>query len=457
MGLIDRLQYHVPRATTEPSLIEGGGSPRKVGPTGTQTLLESLKGRVQDRLFERIGPRKIDEVGPSSLLAQITDAIRDIITEEGLLLTDSDQAALIEMTTNEMLGLGPLEPLLQDNDVSDILVNGYGETYVERKGRLAKTNVRFHDDQHLMQVINRIVSRVGRRIDEASPMVDARLPDGSRVNAVIPPLAIDGPALCIRRFGAFANDIQFLVQRGSLNDEMVRFLRAAVGTKLNILISGGTGTGKTTFLNCLSSFIPEEQRIITIEDAAELRLQQPHVLRLETRPANIEGQGEVTQRELFKNTLRMRPDRIIVGETRGAEVLDMLQAMSTGHDGSMATIHANNPRDSLARLEMMMLLSGIALPERAMRQYICSALNLIVQLNRFSDGTRKVTKVSEITGMEGEVVLMQDLFEFVTTGLNPAGKVLGEFHSTEIRSIHTERMLKSGFSPGAYSTGNGSG
>ncbi len=455
MALIDRMQYQVTPTTAEPSLIEAAASPRKAAPTGAQTLLESLKGRVQDRLFERIGPRKIDEVGPGSLLVQITDAIREIITEEGLLLTDSDQAALIEMTTNEMVGLGPLEPLLHDNQVSDILVNGCGQTYVERKGKLVKTNVRFHDDQHLMQVINRIVSRVGRRIDEASPMVDARLPDGSRVNAVIPPLAIDGPSLSIRRFGAFANDISFLVQRGALTDEMVHFLRAAVGTKLNILVSGGTGTGKTTILNCLSTFIPEDQRIITVEDAAELRLQQPHVLRLETRPPNIEGQGEVTQRELFKNTLRMRPDRIIVGEVRGAEVLDMLQAMSTGHDGSMATVHANNPRDSLARLEMMMLLSGIALPERAMRQYICSALNLIVQLTRFSDGTRKVTKVSEITGMEGEVVLMQDLFEFVATGLNQAGKVLGEFRSNEIRSVHTERMLKSGFSPSASSTGNG--
>jgi pilus assembly protein CpaF len=380
-------------------------------------------------------------------LAQINDAIREIITEEKLLLTDADQAALIEMTTNEMLGLGPLEPLLQDNEVSDILVNGFSETYVERKGKLARTNVRFHDDQHLMEVINRIVSRVGRRIDEASPMVDARLPDGSRVNAVIPPLAIDGPALCIRRFGAFANDISFLVQRGTLTNEMVIFLRAAVGAKLNILISGGTGTGKTTFLNCLSSFIPETERILTIEDAAELRLQQPHVLRLETRPANIEGQGEVTQRDLFKNTLRMRPDRIIVGEVRGAEVLDMLQAMSTGHDGSMATIHANNPRDSLARLEMMMLLSGINLPERAMRQYISAALNMIVQVNRFPDGTRKVIKISEITGMEGDIVLMQDLFEFEATGINAIGKIVGDFRSTRIQSIFTERMLKAGFSP----------
>jgi len=448
MGLIDRLQNHAAPAAVEPSLMEGPlAAARKSSPSGPQNLLEALKGRVQDRLFERIGPRKIDQLGPSSLLAQINEAIREIITEDKLLLTDSDQAALIEMTTNEMLGLGPLEPLLQDNEVSDILVNGFSETYVERKGKLVRTNVRFHDDQHLMEVINRIVSRVGRRIDEASPMVDARLPDGSRVNAVIPPLAIDGPALCIRRFGAFANDISFLVQRGTLTPEMVTFVRAAVGAKLNVLISGGTGTGKTTFLNCLSSFIPENERIITIEDAAELRLQQPHVLRLETRPANIEGEGEVTQRDLFKNTLRMRPDRIIVGEVRGAEVLDMLQAMSTGHDGSMATIHANNPRDSLARLEMMMLLSGINLPERAMRQYISAALNLIIQVNRFSDGSRKVIKISEITGMEGDIVLMQDLFEFSATGISSAGKVIGDFRNSGIKSIFTERMLKAGFSP----------
>jgi len=429
--------------------MDGGAASRRLPPTGPPALLESLKGRVQDRLFERIGPRKIDDVGPGSLLTQITETIRDIIREEGLLLTDSDQAALIEMTTNEMLGLGPLEPLLQENDVSDILVNGYSETYVERRGKLYKANVRFHDDQHLMQIINRIVSRVGRRIDESSPMVDARLPDGSRVNAVIPPLAIDGPALCIRRFGAFANDISYLVQRGTLTAEMVHFVRAAVGSKLNIMISGGTGTGKTTFLNCLSSFIPEDERIITIEDAAELRLQQPHVLRLETRPSNIEGQGEVTIRELFKNTLRMRPDRIVVGEVRGAEVLDMLQAMSTGHAGSMATIHANSPRESLSRLEMMMMLSGIALPERAMRQYISSALNMIVQVSRFSDGTRKVVKISEITGMEGDIVLMQDLFEYVISGTSPTGTVVGEFRNTGINSIHTEKMLAAGYSPRA--------
>ena len=443
MGLIDRLNQNA-EDLLQPSMTEQNGG-RKVSAPGPLPLLDYLKTRVQDRLFESIGPKKIDEVGPNSLLAQITGAIREIIQEEKLLLTDSDQAALIETTTNEMLGLGPLEPLLQDNEVSDILVNGFSETFVERRGKLFKAKIRFHDDNHLMQVINRIVSRVGRRIDESSPMVDARLPDGSRVNAVIPPLAIDGPALCIRRFGTFANDISALVHRNSLTPQMVGFLRCAVGSRLNLLISGGTGSGKTTMLNCLSSFIPDNERIITIEDAAELRLQQPHVVRMETRPPNVEGQGEVTQRDLFRNTLRMRPDRIIVGEVRGAEVLDMLQAMSTGHAGSMATIHANNPRDSLGRLEMMMLLSGIALPERAMRQYISAALNIIVQVNRFSDGTRKVTKISEITGMEGEIVLMQDLFEFVRTGISPTGKVLGEFRATQIQSIYSERMAASGF------------
>jgi pilus assembly protein CpaF len=344
-----------------------------------------------------------------------------------------------------MIGLGPLEPLLQDNEVADILVNNYAETFVERRGKLFRTGVKFHDDAHLMRIINRIVGRVGRRIDESSPMVDARLPDGSRVNAVIPPLAVDGPALCIRRFSAFANDISYLVQRESITPEAVAFVRAAVGSRLNILISGGTGTGKTTLLNCFSSFIPEDERIITIEDAAELALQQPHVLRLETRPPNIEGKGEVTQRDLFRNTLRMRPDRIIVGEVRGGEVLDMLQAMSTGHDGSMATIHANTPRDTLGRLEMMMLLTGISLPEQALRQYISSALHIIVHVRRFVDGSRKVDKISEITGMEGNVVLMQDLYEFVSTGLSASAKVVGEFRATGVRSNFADKILAAGF------------
>ncbi|MBV8054971.1 MAG: CpaF family protein [Deltaproteobacteria bacterium] len=445
MGLMDRIREpKVTRGSTEPSLLKHGGvtgSPV----SAERELFDYLKERVQDRIFQQTDPARLEESGPSHLLKQISEAINNIIAEEELLLTDTDHDRLIQLTINDMVGLGPLEPLLQDNEISDILVNGYAETFVERRGKLVKSGVKFHDDQHLLRVINRIVARVGRRIDESSPMVDARLPDGSRVNAVIGPLAIDGPALCIRRFGGFGNEISQLVLRGSLTPEMVAFMRVAVGTRLNILISGGTGSGKTTLLNCFSSFIPEDERIITIEDAAELRLQQPHVVRLESRPPNVEGKGEVTQRDLFKNTLRMRPDRIVVGEVRGGEVLDMLQAMSTGHDGSMATIHANTPRDSLSRLEMMMLLTGISLPEQAMRQYIVSAINLVVHVNRFSDGSRKVVKISEITGMEGDVVLMQDLFEFVRTGLSPTGKVIGEFRSTGIRSKYADKMLAAGY------------
>ncbi len=445
MGLIDRLrEVKSEGSRNEPSFL------RHTSLNGAQVsaereLFDYLKEQVQDRVFQQTDPAKLEEAGPTHLLSQITEAINDVITEEKLLLTNIDRERLVQLTIDDMVGLGPLEPLLQDNEISDILVNGYAETYVERHGKLFKTNVRFHDDQHLLRVINRIVGRVGRRIDESSPMVDARLPDGSRVNAIIGPLAIDGPALCIRRFGAFGSDISQLVQLGTLTSEMVAFLRAAVGSRLNILIGGGTGSGKTTILNCLSSFIPDGERIITIEDAAELRLQQPHVLRLESRPPNIEGKGEVTQRDLFKNTLRMRPDRIIVGEVRGAEVLDMLQAMSTGHDGSMATIHANTPRDALSRLEMMMLLSGISIPEHAMRQYIVSAINLFVHVNRFSDGTRKVVKISEITGMESDIILMQDLFEFVHTGITSGGKIVGEFRSTGLRSKYADKMAAAGY------------
>jgi pilus assembly protein CpaF len=311
------------------------------------------------------------------------------------------------------------------------------------------SNARFRDDPHLMSVINRIVSRVGRRIDEASPMVDARLPDGSRVNAVIPPLALDGPGLSIRRFGGHSIQIHDLVQSNALTQQMADFLQQAVTARLNILVCGGTGSGKTTLLNCISSFIPEDQRIITIEDAAELALQQPHVFRLETRPPNVEGKGEVTIRELFRNTLRMRPDRVIVGEVRGAEVLDMLQAMSTGHDGSMTTLHANSPRDALSRLELMMLLSGVSLPERAMRQYVTGALHLIVHAARLGDGSRHVMRITELTGLEGNVVLTQDLFEFVQTGVARDGRVIGQFHKTEARSQFAGRMEALGLGHGA--------
>jgi pilus assembly protein CpaF len=446
MGLIDRIREPKPeRVKIEPSLLKRAAATAHEPVSAERELFDYLKERVQDRIFQRTDPAKLEEYGPTDLLDQISGAINEIITQEKLLLTDADRDRLIQLTINDMVGLGPLEPLLQDNEISDILVNGYAQTFIERRGKLVKSNVKFHDDQHLLRVINRIVARVGRRIDESSPMVDARLPDGSRVNAVIGPLAIDGPSLSIRRFGGFGNDISQMVLRGTLTAEMVAFMRAAVGSRLNILISGGTGTGKTTMLNCFSSFIPEDERIITIEDAAELRLQQPHVVRLESRPPNVEGKGEITQRDLFKNTLRMRPDRIVVGEVRGGEVLDMLQAMSTGHDGSMATIHANTPRDSLGRLEMMMLLTGISLPDQAMRQYIVTAINLVVHVNRFSDGSRRVVKISEITGMETGVVLMQDLFEFVRTGTGPTGKVLGEFRSTGVRSKYTEKMLASGY------------
>ena len=449
MGLIDRLQG------------DGGQAPSTAGPslfapdTREQTAasvedigkgrFRALKDRIQDLLLKKIDVTKLEDAGYAPLLSQVNAVIDELVEQDNLLLAEADRERPIEATTSDMLGLGPLEPLLQDNDISDILVNGYRSVWIERNGKIHKTNVRFRDDQHLMSVINRIVSRVGRRIDEASPMVDARLPDGSRVHAIIPPLAIDGPGLCIRRFGGHSFRMEDMIANGTLTQEMADFARIAVLTRLNILISGGTGSGKTTLLNCFSTYIPEDQRIITIEDAAELALQQPQVFRLETRPPNVEGKGEVTQRELFRNTLRMRPDRVIVGEVRGAEVLDMLQAMSTGHDGSMATIHANSPRDSLGRLEMMMLLSGVALPEKAMRQYIANSINLIIQLARHSDGTRKIIKITEITGMEGDTVLTQDLFEYVRTGVDPSGKVLGHFKTAGTRPFYTERFEAAGF------------
>jgi pilus assembly protein CpaF len=329
--------------------------------------------------------------------------------------------------------------------MTDIMVNGRDHVYVEKHGRLHETGIHFHDDQHLMLIIDRIVSQVGRRVDESSPMVDARLRDGSRINAIIPPLAIDGPALSIRRFGKKRYSIADLLAKGSISPEMVSLLQAVVKARLNLLVCGGTGSGKTTMLNCLSSFVPSDERIVTIEDSAELLLQQTHVVRLETRPPNLEGKGEVTARELVRNTLRMRPDRIIVGEVRGAEVFDMLQAMSTGHDGSIATVHANTPRDAIQRLEMMMLLSGASIPQRAMRQQIASALNLVVHVSRLSDGSRKMMKISEITGMEGDMVMMQDLFEFKRTGIGQGGKVLGQFRFTGIRSMYTERVAAAGY------------
>ncbi|HXW82860.1 MAG TPA: TadA family conjugal transfer-associated ATPase [Candidatus Binataceae bacterium] len=404
-----------------------------------------LKLAVHNRLFESLDVSRLESLEPTLASSKVTQAINDILNQEGRLITESDRQTLVEELKNELLGLGPLEPLLWDDEVTDILVNGHGQVYVEKRGKLQPTDVTFQDDAHLMLIIDRIVSQVGRRVDEASPMVDARLPDGSRINAIIPPLALDGPSLSIRRFGRKRFNIDDLVEKGTLTGEIVEFLRAIVRARLNIIVCGGTGSGKTTMLNCLSAFVPADERIVTIEDSAELSMQQPHVVRLETRPPNVEGKGEVTQRELVRNCLRMRPDRIILGEVRGGEVFDMLQAMSTGHDGSLGTIHANTPRDAMGRLEMMMLLSGVNIPQRAMRQQIASALNVVVHVSRLSDGTRKVMKISEISGMEGEMVMMQDLFEFKRSGIAPGGLVQGHFMATGIRSVYSQRIEAAGY------------
>jgi pilus assembly protein CpaF len=407
---------------------------------------QQLKLAVHNRLFETLDVSRLESLEANMASQKVTVAIGEILDEEGRLLTDADRARLIEEIKNELLGLGPLEPLLWDDEITDILVNGPSQVYVERGGKLYLTDVSFQDDQHLMLIIDRIVSQVGRRVDEASPMVDARLPDGSRINAIIPPLALDGPALSIRRFGKRRYAVDDLVAKDSITPDMVEFLRAIIRARLNLLVCGGTGSGKTTMLNCISAFIPVDERVVTIEDSAELVLQQPHVVRLETRPPNVEGKGEVTARELVRNTLRMRPDRIIVGEVRGSEVFDMLQAMSTGHDGSLCTIHANTPRDSMGRLEMMMLLAGWSIPQRAMRQQIASALNVIVHVSRLSDGTRKVMKISELVGMEGDMIMMQDLYEFHRTGVNAQGKVLGQYRKTGIRSAYKDRIEAYGYS-----------
>jgi pilus assembly protein CpaF len=407
---------------------------------------QQLQLAVHNRLFETLDVSRLESLEANMASQKVTTAISEILDEEGRLLTDADRARLIEEIKNELLGLGPLEPLLWDDEITDILVNGPSQVYVERGGKLYLTDVSFQDDQHLMLIIDRIVSQVGRRVDEASPMVDARLPDGSRINAIIPPLALDGPSLSIRRFGKRRYAIDDLVAKDSITPDMVEFIRAIIRARLNVLVCGGTGSGKTTMLNCISAFIPVDERVVTIEDSAELVLQQPHVVRLETRPPNVEGKGEVTARELVRNTLRMRPDRIIVGEVRGSEVFDMLQAMSTGHDGSLCTIHANTPRDSMGRLEMMMLLAGWSIPQRAMRQQIASALNVIVHVSRLSDGTRKVMKISELVGMEGDMIMMQDLYEFHRTGVNAQGKVLGQYRKTGIRSAYKDRIEAYGYS-----------
>ncbi len=405
-----------------------------------------LKTRIHDRLLDLVDLSLIDSLDRETLKAQIKTLVERILAEEGstIPLNAVERRLLITEIQDEVLGLGPLEPFLQDPTVSDILVNTYKRIYVERFGKLELTDGRFKDDAHLMKIIDKIVSSVGRRIDESSPMVDARLEDGSRVNAIIPPLALDGPILSIRRFAVDPLELEDLIKLKTLTPQIGELLRGIVRTRLNVLISGGTGSGKTTLLNVLSRFIPHNERIITIEDTAELQLKQEHVVRLETRPPNIEGKGEVTQRDLVRNSLRMRPDRIIVGEVRGAESFDMLQAMNTGHEGSLTTIHANSPRDALMRLETMVTMANLDIPLEFLRRYISSALDVVIHLARLPDGTRKVMSLQEITGMEGNVVTMQEIFSFQKTTIDAEGRVRGRFVFHGVRPKFIERFIVSG-------------
>ena len=405
-----------------------------------------LKDRLHQRVIEVIDLNALAALPPDAVQNQLTRLDEQLLQQESVPLNQRERVQLVQDTIHEVLGLGPLEPLLADTSVNDILVNGATQVYVERAGKLELTPVRFKDDAHLKKIIERIVSRVGRRIDESVPMVDARLADGSRVNAIIPPLAIDGPSLSIRKFSKDPLQIHHLIDKRSLTPEIGELLKAIVQARLNVLISGGTGTGKTTMLNILSGFIPNDERIVTIEDAAELQLRQDHVVRLETRPANIEGKGEIAQRELVKNALRMRPDRIILGEVRGAESLDMLQAMNTGHDGSLTTVHANSCRDALTRIETLVSMAGFNLAAKAMRHYISSALDVIIQIARLSDGSRKLISVQEIAGMEGDLITLQELFSFQQTGLDERRKVKGRFKATGVRPKFSERLLAKGIS-----------
>jgi pilus assembly protein CpaF len=407
-------------------------------------FFHEVKRKIHSRLVEEANLAALDTLEPAEIRSEIEGVVEHYLREEQAVLNNMESRALVDDIIDELMGLGPLEPFFKDPTVSDVLINTYKDIYVERFGLLEKTNSRFVDDAHLRNIIDRIISRIGRRIDESSPMVDARLPDGSRVNAIIPPLAIDGPMLSIRRFAVTPLQMEDMISFGTLTPEIAQLLAGCVKAKLNIMISGGTGAGKTTLLNILSAHIPSNERIITIEDSAELQLQQGHVIRLETRPPSIEGTGLVTQRDLVRNSLRMRPDRIIVGEVRGAEAFDMLQAMNTGHEGSLTTIHSNSPRDSLTRLESMILMTGVNLPEKAMRFMISSALDLIVQTSRMADGSRKVTSISEVVGMEGDVITLQDIFVYERAGVDEQGKVIGRHRSTGIRPKFSERLELAG-------------
>jgi pilus assembly protein CpaF len=406
--------------------------------------LEKYKAEIHRTLISKLDLEKLSRVNSSQARQAVAGIVKEIIADQRVPLNYDEQERIQADLLDEVFGLGPLEPLLRDAKISDILVNDKDHVFIEKNGLLQRVDTTFRDDRHLLQIIDRIVSRVGRRVDESSPMVDARLPDGSRVNAIIPPLALDGPSLSIRRFGTGPLAANQLVQLKSVSPEMMEVLSSAVKARISILISGGTGTGKTTFLNILSQYIPRTERIVTIEDAAELRLAQENIVRLETRPPNIEGQGAIKQRQLLINCLRMRPDRIIMGEVRGDEAFDMLQAMNTGHEGSMTTIHANTPRDAISRLESMVAMGNMNMPEKSVRQQISSAITIVVQSTRMSDGTRKVTSVSEITGMEENVISMQEIFTFNKKGIGPDGKVIGVFQPTHIRPRFLERLRISG-------------
>lgn len=440
MSLLKRIGATPGEATATPAARPGGGiaAPRAPAPREDDTFNE-IKLRVQNRLINELDP-KLDLSNKARVRKQVEDAFQAILDGESIVLTRSERQRMFESIEADIIGLGPLEQLLADAEISEIMVNGPKQIYIEKRGKLIKTDVTFSNDEHVLRIIDRIVAPLGRRVDESSPMVDARLPDGSRVNAIIRPLALNGPTITIRKFRKDKLTIHDLVRFGSMSQDMADFLGACVKARTNIVVSGGTGSGKTTLLNVLSNFIPEDERIITVENAAELQLQQDHVVSLESRPPNVEGRGEVTIRDLVINSLRMRPERIIVGECRGGETLDMLQAMNTGHDGSMTTIHANTPRDAVGRIETMCLMAGMDLPARAIREQIASAVQLFVQQSRLKDGSRKVTQITEVSGMEGDVVVMQDIFVFEQTGIDERGNIVGQLRPTGVRPKFIEKF-----------------
>jgi pilus assembly protein CpaF len=431
------------------SRLTGQGGPSRLGSQaggagqGSKSF-EELKRLIHSKLVDKLDLSRVSDLEGDTLRREIRLVVERLCDTENPLLNRMERERLIDEVLDETFGFGPLEVLLKDPTISDILINGPHKIYVERRGKLEKSDVKFRDNDHLLQIIDRIVSKVGRRVDETSPMVDARLPDGSRVNAIIPPLALDGPTVSIRRFGSNPLKLEDLLNYKAFTPEMAMLMEAAIKARLNILISGGTGCGKTTLLNTLSSFIPQDERVVTIEDAAELQLQQDHVVRLETRPANIEGKGSITTRDLVRNALRMRPERIIIGECRGAEALDMLQAMNTGHAGSMTTLHANQPRDAQARLETMIMMAGMELPIKAMRQQISSAVDLIIQANRLQGGPRKITSITEVMGMEQDMIIMQDIFRYKQLGIDQNGRSYGQFEATGVRPSFVPRLEASG-------------